>query len=128
VTLVGCLDLNSVALYVACALCGAIAFACGVGYGSARARAQLASFERYCDGALRGLAQYRDVERLLASALPRLSARLGALSSPHDLETEARFVVEVREALDRLHARLPRVASVPLPAVSEPVIFLKEDA
>jgi hypothetical protein len=100
----------------------------GVVFTALRARARERSFEAYCDGVERGLAQYRDVERLLASALPRLSARLGALSSPHDLESEARFVVEVREALDRLHARLPRVASVPLPAVSEPVIFLKEDA
>lgn len=73
--------------------------------------------------------EHADVVRLLAGALPRLSSRLAALSSPHDLESEARFVVEVREALDGLHYRLPRTAApIPLAVVSEPVILIKDEA
>jgi hypothetical protein len=115
---------------VLCALC--LAAGVGLGWGAATraALARQAVLEVYLSVVEAGFTEYAAVERLLERALPRLSSRLVLLPSSHDLEVEARFVDDVREALDRLHARKPTRASTPVPvaAVSEPVILLKEDA
>jgi hypothetical protein len=76
------------------------------------------------------LSRYEHAAWLLARALPRLSSRLSALPSSHDLEAESRFVDDVRAALDRIESLLRRrvpIAGLPANPPSEPVILLKED-
>ena len=124
--LTACADFSSIAVFLACVLCTAIGFGCGWLWGSPETQPPAPPAHPSAP-AERGRDSERDrVAHLLAQSLPRLSARLSTLSSAHDLETEAQFVVDVQEALDELQVRVGR-ASVPPADVSEPIVFVRDE-